>query len=622
MRDIPLLSQEKEIAESVELRVSFEWLVAAAIVFTATGLLVTGSAVEGSLLTWKYLLSIFFPFPILAWYVHRHHPNLGTLILSLSLSGFIFLCEIWLHAPLSLYFLALPIVIATISSSLLSGVKTAGVETFLLVLFAVVQGRSIGLTLFIFPAVAVWATLGVITVIYRPIYDCLDWYNRRFMESRREEEEMRSQRMEQSLLIEDLDYANRQMALLNNKNQMLRQLAEQAQQSKASFLARVSHEFRTPLHIIISLTDLLMDTPDLYGAEIPPDLLEDIKIVNRNCDHLAYLVDDILDLSRTEAGQLTLHREWTDISALANEAVDIVKPLLKKKDLFCHLNTDLPDQKVYCDPTRIRQVVLNLLGNAVRYTEKGGISIRILSENGQVIVQVADTGPGLPVEDLKHLFEPFYRGITRPKNETGGSGLGLSICRQFIELHGGKIWVDSTPGVGSKFTFTLPEENPEASYQVNAASPGRWVNVQLRDRKPRLSVSKFSGKKRIAVYDETNKLVPIFSHYSDELEFSSLDRIEDIEKTPAHTVILNLTEPSQLIDNIQKVRKHLDFTPILASSFSSKIIDLAQSGVIDFLIKPFKYKEFQAVAKKVQTPIKRVLIADDDLDIRQLLKRM
>ena len=627
MKSIPivnLFSIEKEETESVDLRIPFSLIAILLILACTAGLLVTGSALEGPQTIWKILLILYFPFPLISWALHEKRPQLSVFIFAMGLAGIILLAAYWFNNLLFLNALFIPVILAVVSSSLALASLIVVIETVALIILGSASPEGTNAIVFVLPAAISWATLGVFMAVYLPIYECIRKYRQQYVMHRGEVEKMRTQRMEQAMLIEDLDNANRQMALLYNKNQFLRQLAEDAEQTKASFLARVSHEFRTPLSIIIGLTDLLMDTPDLYGADIPAELLEDMKIVNRNCDHLLHLVDDILDLSRTEAGQISLYREWIDLNQIVNEAIEVVRPLLKKKGLYCRLNDSTSLPKIYCDPNRIRQVILNLIGNALRYTEKGGISIMIQMEENQIVLSVADTGPGISEKDLARIFDPFYQGVIRPKHEIGGSGLGLSICRQFIEMHMGRIWVESTLGSGSKISFMLPVDSSSVSIQTTPASSHRWIDNGWgwHNRKPRLTVNGLNEKKRILVYDETNKLVPILAHYNKELDFSRLDQLEEMDRTPAEMVILNLTEPERLMASMRKDKQSSSFTPIIGVSFSSLLSDPAQAGVVGYLVKPFKYDLFISAFKKIKTQVKKVLIADDDPDIRQLLTRM
>ncbi len=326
-----LFSIEKEEIELVDLRISFKFMLILAVLVCSAGLLLFGSTTEGPGIIWKNLLVLYLIVPLISWAWYAKRPQLSMFILHIGLVGVILGGSYWLNSPSYLYALFIPVVLAVVSSSLAMGSQIVAIETTALLILMLARPAGTAASGFILPAAVSWAALGILMAVYLPIYNCMRRYREQFTEHRREVEKMRSERLEQAILIEDLDNANRQMALLYNKNQLLRQLAEDTEQTKAAFLARVSHEFRTPLSIIIGLTDLLMDTPDLYGTDISPELLEDMKIVNRNCDHLLHLVDDVLDLSRIEAGQLTLHQEWTDIAEIVDKAIEVVKPLLKKE---------------------------------------------------------------------------------------------------------------------------------------------------------------------------------------------------------------------------------------------------------------------------------------------------
>ncbi len=182
--------------------------------------------------------------------------------------------------------------------------------------------------------------------------------------------------------------------------------------------------------------------------------------MRRNCEHLASMINDVLDLSQIEAGRLALHKEWVDWHEVIERALVIVRPLLAKKGIALHLSIpdDLP--RIYCDRTRIRQVILNLLSNATRFTDEGSITVTVRAESQYVVISVCDTGPGISAEDASRIFEPFQQGSFQQRRDQGGSGLGLSISKQFVELHGGRMWLQSEPGRGSTFSFRIPTSSP------------------------------------------------------------------------------------------------------------------------------------------------------------------
>ena len=270
----------------------------------------------------------------------------------------------------------------------------------------------------------IWATVATVFGIRRPTALVGPMVGRLLPAHPKAAEEVRSRRAEVEQALADLEHANRQLALANERMAVLRAIAEEAQKSKTEFVARVSHEFRTPLNMIIGLVDLLVETPEVYGEALPTAFFEDLKIVHRNCEHLSSMVSDVLDLSQVEAGRVALHQERVNLAELIDGAVAVVASLLERKGLALAVEVppDLP--VIYCDPTRIRQVVLNLVSNAVRFTERGGITIRAAQEGDAVQVSVADTGPGITPEDALRIFEPFCQGNARPLARSGRQRAG------------------------------------------------------------------------------------------------------------------------------------------------------------------------------------------------------
>ncbi|MDI7275897.1 MAG: hybrid sensor histidine kinase/response regulator [Anaerolineae bacterium] len=235
-----------------------------------------------------------------------------------------------------------------------------------------------------------------------------------------------------------------------------RRAADQARALKEQFVANVSHELRTPLNLIVGFAEMMYLSPECYeGVRWTPELESDIQELYRASRHLQSLVDDVLDLSRIDASRLPLLRELQDIRIVVAEAVDTLAPLFRQRGLYCRVEQpeDLP--RLLIDRTRIRQVLLNLCNNAIRFTDAGGVTIRIASLPDAVQVSVCDTGSGIPRDQLDRIFEQFHQ-VSGDSRRRGGVGLGLTIARQFVQLHGGRIWAESRVGVGSTFHFTLP----------------------------------------------------------------------------------------------------------------------------------------------------------------------
>jgi GAF domain-containing protein len=228
---------------------------------------------------------------------------------------------------------------------------------------------------------------------------------------------------------------------------------EVASRHKSQFLANMSHELRTPLNAILGYTELILD--GIYG-EVPEKIREVMDRVDKSGRHLLGLINDVLDLSKIEAGQLTLSLGEYSMGDVIQAVLSAVGALAAEKSLAltAAVPPDLP--LGVGDQRRITQVLLNLVGNAIKFTESGEVRIEARAQDGGFLVSVADTGPGIAPADRERIFEEFQQADASTTRRKGGTGLGLSIARRIIELHGGRIWVESAPGRGSTFSFTLP----------------------------------------------------------------------------------------------------------------------------------------------------------------------
>lgn len=231
---------------------------------------------------------------------------------------------------------------------------------------------------------------------------------------------------------------------------------------KSDFVSVVSHELRTPLAAMKGATDNLLDG---IAGKLNSPQQECLLITQRNINRLSRLISDLLDISRIEAGRIQLNKQPVDLVGLIKEVLNIFQETAKENDLklTTHFDSELP--KVWADPDKITQVVTNLLGNALKFTPAGGqITIRAASSPDFIQVDVMDTGLGISRQDLEKIFDKFYQVIrSDTPGRTKGTGLGLPISKGIIEKHGGKIWVESELGKGSKFSFTLPI-NKDSSY--------------------------------------------------------------------------------------------------------------------------------------------------------------
>lgn len=246
-------------------------------------------------------------------------------------------------------------------------------------------------------------------------------------------------------------------------NGRLYEAAKQADRLKSAFLATMSHELRTPLNSIIGFTGIMLQ--GLAGPLNDEQKLQ-LGMVSKSARHLLDLITDVLDISKIEAGQLKVSVEPVDVPRTIDKAIQTVTPMAEKKGLALSVNIAPEVGRISSDERRLKQIVINLVNNAVKFTEQGEVRLDCELHNDEVVIRVVDTGIGIKPEDMDKLFKPFQQidiGLTR---KHAGTGLGLSICRRLVEMLGGKIWVESEWGRGSVFTFTLPARKPEAEQEV------------------------------------------------------------------------------------------------------------------------------------------------------------
>jgi signal transduction histidine kinase len=244
-----------------------------------------------------------------------------------------------------------------------------------------------------------------------------------------------------------------QNARLFSKIGQKSQQLEVASQHKSQFLANMSHELRTPLNAVLGYTELILDS--IYG-EVPEKARTTLERIQSNGRHLLGLINDVLDLSKIEAGQLTLSLADYSIKGVVHNVYGAVESLATSKNLALkvELPKDLPP--AHGDERRLTQVLLNLVGNAIKFTDTGEVAIRTSIANGSFSVAVHDTGPGIAERDQGKIFEEFQQADSSITKQKGGTGLGLAIAKRIIEMHGGRLWVQSELGHGSTFAFTVP----------------------------------------------------------------------------------------------------------------------------------------------------------------------
>lgn len=247
------------------------------------------------------------------------------------------------------------------------------------------------------------------------------------------------------------------LARTNNELKEARDEAQQANEAKSNFIANMSHELRTPMNAIIGYAEMWLEEADEVGVE--PELGQDLGKIHRAGKQLLELLNDVLDMSKIEAGKIELSLQHVELAPLLSEIEPTIEPLARKNDnqFVIEYQPDVVGV-IYADPVRLRQILINLLGNACKFTEGGEVHLEVTeaTEQAGVLFHVSDTGIGLTQEQIEQLFKRFSQAEKQTAHQYGGTGLGLSISQRFCQLMGGEITVKSTPGEGTCFTVFLP----------------------------------------------------------------------------------------------------------------------------------------------------------------------
>jgi CheY-like chemotaxis protein len=332
--------------------------------------------------------------------------------------------------------------------------------------------------------------------------------------------------------------------------------------------------------------------------------------IYRSAQHLSDLIDDVLDLSQIEAGRMPLTREAVGLGEVIGEAIDIMRSLAEARglQLKLDLSDDLPVLRL--DRTRVRQVLLNLLSNAMRFTREGWIAVQVRIEDQEVIVTVEDTGPGIAADRLKNAFEAFSQLEDGHTHE--GSGLGLALSKKFIELHGGRIWIESEEGCGTIVGFTLPMPKDEESVQTLA-------------RKASSSMQYQEGQPSVLVLHDDARVLSSLRRYIDgyqlELAENKKKACEIVQEIFPVAVIMDADWASHWATTISDLSLP-PHTPFITCPLPSPRRLGHLLGAVDYLPKPVTREDLQDLLTRLSKTPQTVLIVDDDPRIIRLLARM
>lgn len=524
--------------------------------------------------------------------------------------------------PLGLLMLIFGARIAVVCAALLTTMITYGPDAFL----------PVPIELRLLSVLLLWFVLGLIRLALRPIVSAAEWAWSTYERGQHLVTRMTETQFELQKALTDTQQANLQLTRMNVLADGLRQIAEDAHRVKQQFVTNVSHELRTPLNMIIGFSEIIVNQPHTYGAHIPPALLADLDVILRNSRHLSDLIDDVLDLSQIESNQMALTREHVQVADIVTAAVTAIQGLFTSKKLYLRTQIEPNLPLVFCDPTRIREVVLNLLSNAGRFMEAGGADVLVVQRSHEILVSIHDTGPGISAEDAARLFQPFRQVDGSVRRRYGGSGLGLAISKSFVELHDGRIWLDSVPGAGSTFFFTLPIEPPAPL----VASATRWLGddwtLESRIRDNRAVAAPM--RPRIVVLDSQGSLQRLLRRYLASTDVVTVTHIEDIHRevamTPTHAVLVNAFGRSSEddMDFLQRTDALPNDPPIIICSTPSSSETSVPTGASGYLAKPVSRDALHAIVDRLDAsrtehdqPLS-ILVVDDEPQALHLFWRM
>jgi signal transduction histidine kinase/CheY-like chemotaxis protein len=455
------------------------------------------------------------------------------------------------------------------------------------------------------------AVFAVVSVLWRAIDTALGWAWSSYEEVQRRTAQLRERQAELLRVNRSIEHSYQRLEELTGQLERARRAAEEARRLKAEFAASVSHELRTPVSLIVGLSELMV-MPERGAPPLPSRYRAEVEAIYRNASHISNLVDDVLDLSQLEAHSLALVREWTSLADVVVEATSAVETLFRRTGvrLDVRLPADLP--QLFIDPLRVRQILINLLNNAVRFTEVGEVTVSARLEQDQVVVEVADTGVGIDPADLPSVFRDFWRP-GEPVRGRRGSGLGLAVSKRFAELHGGNMWVTSVRGRGSAFALALPIGERAIVSAVDLADPA-WARIEERtDDRP-----------VIAFVDADPAALRALRRHLEHFAITAVPSVRAAAalagRSPLRAAIVRGEAQRAALE--RALRDTAPTLPIFACAFRTPRTIAQELGVSDYLTKPVSQAQLARTLRHLGADLRDVVVADDDQDLLRLLCRM
>jgi signal transduction histidine kinase/DNA-binding response OmpR family regulator len=428
--------------------------------------------------------------------------------------------------------------------------------------------------------------------------------------------------------ITELKRREAELAELVKKLQLARDEAMQATQAKSTFLANMSHELRTPLNAIIGFTRLVMRRSK---DALPAKQYENLEKILVSGEHLLSLINAVLDLSKIEAGRIDVRPVEFKLEPLLDVCVRTVQPLVKADRVSLVKEVELGLPSVVLDQEKVRQILTNLLANAVKFTETGTIAVRARRAGSELVIAVSDTGIGIPEEALGLIFEEFRQVDNTSTRQYGGTGLGLAISRRLARLMGGDISVQSSLGAGSTFTLRLPmppATAPDARGRPETIMIGEGpalASVQAGE-----PIQKSSVRPRVLVIDEDAKVIELLRENLTQSGFQITvapqgEGIEMARELKPAAVILDIAMPGKdgwrVLHELKADATTRDIPLVLCSAVDQKHLGF-WLGAADYLGKPFERDALVAALARASSGCRRLLVVDDDPNVCDLVRQL
>ncbi|MHB0878595.1 MAG: hybrid sensor histidine kinase/response regulator, partial [Anaerolineae bacterium] len=461
-----------------------------------------------------------------------------------------------------------------------------------------------------------WLTAASSWLVSRDLYTVLSWALHGYESAWNTTRELQEQRGKLNRTMKALADANLLLKRTTHDLAAAHEEAERARQLKGQFAANISHELRTPLHLIVGFTQIMYTSSESYdGAVFTSELRADIQDVYESAQHLLRLIDDVLDLSKVEAARLPISKEKVALAPLLRDTVETARSLLRTSGLPLRLT--LPEQipSVYVDPTRIRQVLLNLLNNAARFTETGHIGVSVAVHEQDVEVTVQDTGVGIPHDQLVDIFDEFHQVDASLRRPHDGTGLGLAICKQFVTMHGGRIWAESEIGSGSAFHFTLPLPESSSPIGQRPKLPAGW---RYPARKP-------SVPTRLVTLSEPAEFSRLLHRYlpdTEVIEVAALGEVAAAARAGQADAVVVAHGSLAEEDEARLASATADLLlPVVSWSLPLEGHLAIAEGFSHCLMKPFTAEQLVRTLRDAVPAAKRILVVDDDPGVARMVQR-